>query len=193
MSQHVRAAIRHLGAFASAGAICVAGSCLAGDAHAGGPSFGPNDVQTVFYISKSRGRNRVDYGMRLDAACAPSKREAVFPYWRQLEYSPYTVSPLKLFETAAYGVERQGLQQRTSSGSEYALQLKHVDRPIWVTTTRSADGTCTARARTRIGSVQNAELRSIFVQLSGPVSVTYIDVKGKDPRTGAPLEERITR
>jgi len=33
------------------------------------PHFGPHDVATVFYVSKSENRNRVDYGLHLDADC----------------------------------------------------------------------------------------------------------------------------
>lgn len=47
--------------------------------------------------------------------------------------------------------------------------------------------------RTSIAAVPYAELLSIFVKLSGPLSVSYIDIKGKNPETAKPIEERLTR
>ena len=38
-----------------------------------------------------------------------------------------------------------------------------------------------------------AELLSIFVKLGGPLSVDYIDIKGRDLSTGKPVSERLKR
>src|SRR5689334_14951358 len=68
----------------------VAGAILApaGAARAGEVAFGAHDVPTVFFISKSDDRNRVDYGIRLDASCAPLNDDAMFLYWRVFEGAP---------------------------------------------------------------------------------------------------------
>ena len=44
-----------------------------------------------------------------------------------------------------------------------------------------------------IAGVANAELLSVFVQLSGPLSVAYLDVKGKESTSGRALVERLRR
>ncbi|HEY0464585.1 MAG TPA: DUF4833 domain-containing protein, partial [Polyangiaceae bacterium] len=75
-------------------------------------------------------------------------------------------------------------------GGDYALRLKQVGRPIGIATRRGDSGRCIATARTTIGGV-NAELTSIYVKLSGPLSVQYIEVKGRDFRTGKALVERL--
>jgi len=80
--------------------------------------------------------------------------------------------------------------QGASTGGDYALRLKQVARAIGITTRRGENGRCVATARTTIAGV-NAELSSIYVKLSGPLSVDYIEVKGRDFRTGKPLVERL--
>jgi hypothetical protein len=130
--------------------------------------------------------------MRLDAQCAPVKDDPVFPYWREYENSkPVRVHSLGMFEYIAYGVSAQKTIKRTDAGSEHALKLKQVDRLIWVTTSKAPDGHCSALVRSKIAGVDYAELLSIYVKLSGPISVDYVDVKGKDLKTGQLIQERI--
>jgi hypothetical protein len=163
-------------------------------ARADAPSFGPNDIETLFFIAKSEGKNRAEYGMRLDRNCAPYGDEPVFPYWRVLEPSP--PAPTKSMGTMAklaYGISNQSVLKRTASGGEATIQLRQVPRTIFLKTSRGPDGRCTALVRTKIGSVLFAQLLSIFVKLSGPLSVTYIDIKGKHPDTGESIEERLRR
>lgn len=153
--------------------------------------FGPHDIETLFYIAKSDNRDRVDYGMRLDGMCRPVGEDAVFPYWRNLEHTPVTRHALGFLARMAYGVSYQETARTTSSGADHGLRLKQVDRTIWVTTSRAADGRCTALVRSNIGGVENAELLSIYVKLGGPLSVDYVDVKGRDLATGQALFERM--
>ena len=79
----------------------------------GDPDFGPNDVATVFFFSKSDDRNRVDYGLRLDATCMPVGEEPLFPYWREFESEPpgLKTHSLKFFEYAGYGVSEQRIKK----------------------------------------------------------------------------------
>lgn len=157
-------------------------------------SFGANDVETLFFISKSDNRNRVDYGIRLDSHCAPYGDEPVFPYWRDFEASPpVRTKPLGTFSGMAYGISTQKVVKRTSSGGEATIRLKQVGRTIFIKTSRAEDGRCKALVRTQIGSVPYAELLSIFVKLAGPLSVSYIDVKGKNLQTAKLIQERLSR
>jgi hypothetical protein len=176
-------------------AASILGTGSVGVAHAADPTFGPHDIPTLFFISKSDDRNRVDYGMRLDANCAPAKREAIFPYWREFEHSPpVRTHSLGMFEYTAYGVSWQReAPRRNPTGSDYELQLKHVDRKVWVTVTKGSDGQCSALVRTTIAGVKYAQLLSIYVKLSGPLSVAYLDIKGRNLETGQLVEERIKK
>lgn len=169
--------------------VCVPRTVLASD-----PSFGPHDVETLFSIAKSDDRNRVDYGMRLDANCAPAGQDPVFPYWREFERSPpVRTKPMGAFSKMGYGISTQQTLRRTPTGGEHAIRLKQVDRFLFITTTKGADGRCSALVRTKIAGVEYAELRSIYVKLSGILSVAYIDIKGRNLATGQPVEERLRR
>ena len=158
------------------------------------PRFGANDVETLFFISKSDDRNRVDYGMRLDSHCAPYGEEPVFPYWRDFEPPlPGRTRSLGFFAKLGYGISTQQVVQRSAMGGETTIKLRQVGRALSITTRRGADGRCSALVRTPIATAGYAELVSIFVKLAGPLSVTYIDIKGKDLATGQPIEERLRR
>jgi len=165
-----------------------------GTALADDPSFGPHDVQTLFSITKSDDRNRVDYAMRLDASCAPVGQDPVFPYWREFEKSPpVRTKPMGAFSKMGYGIATQRTLRRTPTGSDHTIRLRQVERPLFITTTKGVDGRCSALVRTKIAGVEYAGLRSIYVKLSGPLSVAYIDIQGQNLATGQHLEERIRR
>ena len=168
---------------------------IAGDARASSPiQFGPNDIPTVFFISKSDDRNRVDYGIRLNDHCAPTSDDAVFPYWREFEHSPpVRTHSLGMLEYVPYGFSEQRLVHRTQNGGDQLVRLKQLARPILVRTRKGPDGHCTATAYARIGSVDGAQLVSVYAKLAGAMSVEYVDVRGKDPTTGADLTERIRK
>lgn len=171
----------------------VAGALVAPPAEAAYPAFGPNDVPTVFFISKSDDRNRVDYWMRLDRNCQPVNDAAVTPYWREFEKAPPVVThSINFLDRMAYGISAQGVTSRNATGAEYALRLKAVGRPIGITTRRATNGKCVAIARTTIAGV-TAELISIYAKLASPLSVEYIDIKGRDFRSGKPIVERLKR
>ncbi|HVY46177.1 MAG TPA: DUF4833 domain-containing protein [Minicystis sp.] len=154
--------------------------------------FGANDVPTVFFINKSDDHNRVDYGIHLDASCAPVNDDAVFPYWREFEKAPpVRTHPISFIERVPYGFSQQKTLKRTPEGGEQLVVLKQFDRAIVVATKR--DGArCSAVARSTIKG-QVAQLLSVFAKLAGPISVDYIDVHGKDFATGAALLERIKK
>src|SRR5258708_30624688 len=81
---------------------------LSTNSDADGIPFGTFDVPTVFFISKSDDRNRVDYAMRLDPSCDPVTAEPVFPYWRGVERSPpLRTHSLGVFQGVAHGIRQQ--------------------------------------------------------------------------------------
>jgi hypothetical protein len=164
---------------------------VAGTAYADPIAFGPTDVPTVFYIAKSNNRDRVDYGLRLDASCHPTASDATFPYWRDLEKEPVSVHTMGMLAKMAYGFAAQKTEHQPDGAVVQRLVLKQMDRPIWVTTAKGEDGHCKAVAWTKIGGVERAELISIYVKLAGALSVDYIDVKGRNRTTGEVLTEHI--
>lgn len=166
------------------------------DAAAQDPQFGPHDIPTVFYISKSDDKNRVDYGIRLDERCAPTKDDAVFQYWRHFEppENGTKTHMLGTFEYIPYGISEQRSVRKIPTGGIHIMKLRQFGKtPIAIVTTRDAAGKCTAQARSLING-KEAELSYIWVKLGkgGLVpSVDYVDVHGKDLETGAELTQRM--
>lgn len=154
--------------------------------------FGPYDIPTVFFISKSDDANRVDYGLRLDENCNPVGDEPVFPYWREFENSPpVRVHGLKFYEYAAYGVAEQRSLRRAGNVLEIAVRLKPLPRELIVALEKQPDGKCKATVRTTISEIVGAELLSAYVKLKRAWSVEYVEVHGKHPETGLALCERL--
>jgi len=153
------------------------------------PEFGPQDIPTVFFISKSDDHNRVDYGMRLDASCSPQANDPVFPYWREFENAPpVRTHGLKWVEFLAYGISDQKVVRRKPSGGQVTMRLRQVDRDLLITSWRDMDGKCQAAVYTKIGNVRGAELLSAHVTLTKGMQVA---IYGRDPKTGNPVEESL--
>jgi hypothetical protein len=159
-------------------------------AYADEVQFGPHDVVTVFFITKSDDKNRVDYGIRLDADCIPVSNSAVFGYWRDFEHTPPgRTSGFSLLDRIPYGISSQGIVTKTAAGADYFMRLKQFERTIAIATKKESDGTCSATPRAKInGNV--AQLVSVYAKLAGPFSVEYIDIHGKEFATGNAITER---
>lgn len=156
------------------------------------PIFGKHDVPTVFFISKSDDKNRVDYGLRLDEAGVPKGDKPLFPYWREFENAPpERTHPLKFFEHVPYGIAEQRLVRATGAGGVLQVRLKPFERMITITSERGPDGRCRAVARALVGGVPDAELLYAHVQLGLPMKVKHVDIHGRHPATGEPLTERV--
>jgi hypothetical protein len=184
-------------AYPLACAAFVAGGLCPSDAAAEEPAFYRFDVPTVFFISKSDDRNRVDYGIRLDERCAPTKDDAVFPYWREFENSPpVRVHPLGVFEFIPYGISEQRTLRKVATGGVHFLKLRQFDKtPITILTRREVDGRCSSQARALING-KEAELTFVYVKLGkGGItpSVDFVDVHGKDLDTGQEVSERLRK
>ena len=168
------------------------------DAEAQDPQFGANDIPTVFYISKSYDKNRVDYGIRLDGRCAPVRDEAVFQYWRHFQPPDNGTQThlLGTFEYIPYGISEQRSLHKTLTGGVHLMKLRQFDKtPIAIITKKEADGKCTSQARAVING-KESELTYIYVKLGkgGLVpSVDWVEVHGKDLETGADIVARMNK
>jgi hypothetical protein len=169
-------------------------STLAAPGGADRPAFSPNDIPTLFFISKSDDRNRVDYGIRLDGNCLPQGAAAVFPYWREFENAPpVRIHPMPWFEHAAYGISEQRLLRRTAKGAEYRVCLRQLPRELTVVTNKGTDGRCGAVVHTTISGMAGAELLSAYVKLRRFFSAEYVEIHGRNPLTGAAIDEKVRR
>lgn len=164
----------------------------ASTAYADDVTFKGNDVATVFFFSKSDDKNRVDYGLRLDSSCMPVGDEPLFPYWREFENGGdgKRMHTLKFYEYVGYGVADQQLK-KAGAKANLKVQLKALPREINITTEKAADGKCTVVARAEIAKTPNAELVSAYIKLKTGWQVEYVEVKGKEPKEGAALTEKL--
>jgi hypothetical protein len=157
-------------------------------AHAEG-RFGPHDVRTLFVIGKNTDRNEVQFGIRLDADCVPVGDEPVYPYWRQFEKGPDVTEDLNFLDKTGYGIKNQKVEQRSASGSKVVMRLRAAsDRSIAIYV-RKEDKACVAEPLAFIQGT-SARLQRIHVQLSGPLSVSYIELRGVRVDNKQPITER---
>ena len=147
--------------------------------------FGPNDVASVFHISKSENRNEVHYGIRLDEHCAPAQG-AVFAYWRELEKGPNETSQLLAVEQPAYGIARQQMTH-----GKVRLTLRALpSRTVIIEPKKGEDGRCTAVAHMEIAGAP-ARLDRVFAQIAWPAGVDWLQLEGAAEPDGHPVRERV--
>lgn len=163
---------------------------VAGVAYAA-PRIGPHDVPTVFYVAKSDDRNRVDYGVRLDASCAPVGSRPVFAYWRRFEPGQDPLGDLNVLDQRVYGIARQEVRTRQTNGSWIELALRALPQRRVLVLVRRLGNRCVGAAQTEIRG-RDAILDHVFVQLGGPARIDHVTIRGEDRIREEPIFERLT-
>ena len=145
--------------------------------------FGPYDVASVFFVSKSENKNEVHYGLHLDAQCNVDGDQPLYAYWRMREGATPHVEGLLAREESAYGIASQIV-----TGAAVRVVLRALpDRPILLHVART-DAGCTVTPTTTIAR-SVATLDHVFVQVAWPFGVSYLQLFGK----GAGVEEKLSR
>lgn len=148
--------------------------------------FGPSDVQIVFAIGKSDDHNQVQYAVRLTKDCRPVGKEPVFGYWREYD-NHERLLPMGWLDSFAYGIGSQAVRPTGA----ISMSIKTApNREIDIEVSRGADGVCAARPYIKILG-RRARLSLIFLKLSGPFSVSWVEIRGTDVETGQPIVERV--
>jgi hypothetical protein len=147
--------------------------------------FGPNDVKTVFAIGKSDDHNQVQYALRLTKECRPAGKEPVFGYWREYD-NHERLLPMSWLDSFAYSI---GSQVVRPTGVTMAIKTAP-NREIDIEVSRDADGSCAARPFVTING-KRARLSLIFLMLSGPFSVSWVEIRGTAVDSGEPIVERV--
>lgn len=174
---------------AAAGGLALAAGVALADV-----SFGPHDVPTVFFVSKSDDDNRVDYGIRLDARCHPASTSPMTVYWREFEDGRQgrVTHGLNLLEVPAYDAADQQVLERRDAGATLSLTIRALRaRAITILTRPGVSQRCQAEARMRIGGVE-AILDHVHLTLDGPGVVRHADMFGATP-DGREVTERVRR
>jgi Domain of unknown function (DUF4833) len=176
----------------SAALACLAFGLVALVAPAARGDGAARDVASVFHVAKSENKNQVHYGIHLDGDCAPVGPEPVFAYWRMLEHGPTATEPLLSREVRAYGFASQRVLDRGPAGGRVLVTLYALPgKPIVISSSPSADGSCTAVAVTTVDRTP-AALTSVFVQLRWPFGVSYLRIAARALVDGRKLEETVT-
>jgi hypothetical protein len=152
---------------------------------------GPEDVRSVFFVSKSENKNQVHYGVHLDERCAPAGDTPVFAYWRMFERGAHAVEALLDRELAAYGLLEQHVLSRGERGGVVRVVLRALpSRPVLVTTFVRSD-TCAATASLVIDGTP-ATLASIHAKLRWPFGVDHLLLSGRALSDGRAVTEKIS-
>lgn len=142
---------------------------LAGPALAGTP-------ESVFHIDRNKNRNEVHYGVRVDAECRPQSLEPVYNYWLRREKDPPVVEPLRYLQQAAYGFQKQHIEQ----DGRIEVRLRALpDRQLVIRVT-PVDGKCKTETFMEINGKQ-AYLEKVFVFAEEGLllpTVRYIELFG---------------
>jgi len=152
--------------------------------------FGPHDIRALFAIDKSDDRNRVEYGIRLDQNCVPRESAPVYAYWRQVERGPEVTDDLNLTDRTVYGIKDQQISAQPGGGTRVVIRLRATSSRSIGIYVRKRNGVCLADSTTFIAGAA-ARLRLIHVQLAGPLSVSWIELRGERTDSGQPIVERI--
>ena len=172
-----------------AGGLSIIASLTAiGGAHAEG-RFGPHDVRTLFGIGKNTDGNQVQYGIKLDKDCVPIGDEPIYAYWRQYDKGPEVTADLNWLDKTGYGIRSQKVEARSPAGSKVLMVLRATSNRSIAVYVRKEGAKCAADALTYITGV-SARLDLIHVQLSGPISIDWIDIRGLRTDNKQPIHEK---
>lgn len=143
-------------------------------------AFGANDVPTMFFIDKSDDSNRVDYGIRLDAACQPTSSNPVVVYWRVFENGTRGRSThgLNIFEGPVYGVGSSRILESHQGGATLDVTIRAISSRRLRVHVEASNGSCDAWVTTAIDGV-DARLDRVHLTLGdGPGSLRFVDIYG---------------
>jgi hypothetical protein len=157
-----------------------AGLAMAGEIH-----FGEHDVKTVFAIGKSDDGNQVQYALRLNKECQPVGNDPVFGYWREYDRHERLL-PMSFLDGFGYGISKQKVR-----GSHVTITIKPAaKREIELVASQGPEGSCHAEAFTDVNG-HRVRLTLIFLTLSGPFSVSKVELRGTDAESGAEVSELL--
>lgn len=106
------------------------------------------DIPTLFYISNNDNTSQVHYGIRLNSDCSPVEETPIYYYWRRTDGS---TRQLKRQEQKGYGISSQLVSGNNVTLAFNAFQRYGLQKSLAITTSRTSNGGCQARAFTSIG------------------------------------------
>lgn len=144
--------------------------------------------ESAFHVSRNKNRNQVHYGVHVDDRCRPLGDEPVYNYWLRLEKNPPVVEPLRFYQQAAYGFQKQ----KVEDDSRIEVRLRAMpDRQLVIRVT-PIGRRCKAETFMTIDGKQGY-LEKVFVFADEGLvlpTVRYIELFGRNNQ-GHSLYEKI--
>jgi hypothetical protein len=170
--------------------VALSAVAVAERARAGGLFFGPTDVTSAFFVSKSENKNQVHYAVRVDAACVPIGTTPIWGYWRMLEDGPSAVEPLLPREQSSYGIASQNVVERRPEGGMIRLVLRAMPTRAILVSVQKRGALCESTATTSVNGVA-ANVFNVHVKLKWPFGVSYLLVQARAVVGGRVVQEKI--
>ena len=143
---------------------------------------------SVFHIDRNKNRNQVHYGVHIDEHCRAVGPDPVYNYWVRREKEPTEVEPLRFFQQAAYGFQKQEIEQ----DGRVEVRLRALPDRQLVIRLAPVAGVCKAETFATIDGKQ-AYLDKVFVFADEGIlvpTVRYIELYGRS-NGGLAVYEKI--
>lgn len=128
------------------------------------PSYGNNrnNLNSIFFVSKSDNGNQVHYGVQVNPDCSFRTTRPVYPYWK-LENG--RLEGLLRVEVPAFGIARQSI-----SGNQVVMEIngfrrRGLSKPITIQSSRQGNQNCQILAFANING-ENIQLTRVHLDLT---------------------------
>lgn len=180
-------ASRHFHALVLASSLLISPAVV----RAGDVQFGPYDVRSAFYVSKSENQNQVHYAVRVDQACRPQTQRPVFGYWRRLRRGARIDEPLEGPGRHLYGPSDEQTVKVGATGGTVRMFVKAAKQVKIEIRLEKTETGCKASSFTQINGTP-ARLSFAFLQLTRfGLGVKYVELVGTKTADGTRVSERI--
>ncbi|NJL80811.1 MAG: DUF4833 domain-containing protein [Richelia sp. SM2_1_7] len=110
------------------------------------PSYA-NNLNSIFFISKSDNRNQVHYGVKTNPDCSLKTSQPVKPYWI---LANGRIEDLETFEVPAFGIANQSVSENKVVMEINGLKNRKIPKEITIQANRTANQDCQISAFTTI-------------------------------------------
>lgn len=152
--------------------------------------FGPKDIASAFFVSKSENKNQVHYAVRVDDECVPMGPTPIWGYWRMLESGPAALEPMLPREQKGYGIGSQTVVARAADGGTVRLVLRALPNRVILVAVKKQGPGCVATSTTTVAGAP-AHLFNVHVKLKWPFGVSYLLLQGRAVDDARVLQEKI--
>ena len=144
---------------------------------------------SAFHIDRNKNRHQVHYGIQVDKDCRPVGEQPVYNYWLRREEEPPRREPVRFFQQAAYGFQKQKIED----DGRIELRLRALPDRQLVVRVAAVGGVCKVETFATIDG-KSSYLDKVFVFAEEGIflpTVRYIELWGHN-NDGHAVYEKIT-